>query len=142
MAKSKDLSNVTGQDVNEQLNNALVLGKEPTVSFEEMFAIAEQADGKKMQSLSAEYLKLETDETYHFIFQGMDKATLDGQEKEVVKLIDKAGRNFISAAAVLVTSCKKVQTLPCMVRVVTRKEIKAEKGKYLDMSVFTFPASN
>jgi hypothetical protein len=43
---------------------------------------------------------------------------------------------------VLVTSCKKVQTLPCMVRVVTRKEIKAEKGKYLDMSVFTFPASN
>lgn len=72
---------------------------------------------------------------------GLDTATLDGVEREVVKLKDETGSEFISAASVLVSTCKKLRHMPCLIRVITRNKIKAAKGEYIDMSVLAFPGA-
>jgi len=100
-----------------------------------------------LQQLNSEYLKLDENSSYSFIFVGM--TTLKGKEGsndaereyEGVKLVDKAGKTLVSGLTVLVTELKKVTILPCLVKIVTKKETKSSSGmgKYLAMEVYTVP---
>jgi hypothetical protein len=100
-----------------------------------------------LQQLNSEYLKLEENSSYSYIFTGM--TTLKGKEGsndaereyEGVKLVDREGKNYVSGLTVLVTELKKVTVLPCLVKIVTKKETKSSSGmgKYLAMEVYTVP---
>jgi hypothetical protein len=63
------------------------------------------------------------------------------REYEGVKLVDREGKNYVSGLTVLVTELKKVTVLPCLVKIVTKKETKSSSGmgKYLAMEVYTVP---
>lgn len=107
----------------------------------------DKVDTKHLQQLNSEYLKLDENSAYSFIFVGM--TTLKGKEGasdaereyEGVKLVDKAGKTLVSGLTVLVTELKKVTVLPCLVKIITKKETKSSSGmgKYLAMEVYTVP---
>lgn len=125
--------------INENIAEATLRGE--GVDLTEAFKILAETDDSKLEAINAEYLKIETNKVYHFLFMGLDTATLDGVEREVVKLKDETGSEFISAASVLVSTCKKLRHMPCLIRVITRNKIKAAKGEYIDMSVLAFPGA-
>ena len=113
----------------------------------DVLAAFDKVPTSALQQLNSEYLKLEENSSYSFIFLGM--TTLKGKEGsndaereyEGVRLIDKDGKNYVSGLTVLVTELKKVTVLPCLVKIVTKKETKSSSGigKYLAMEVYTVP---
>lgn len=113
----------------------------------EVLAAFDKVPTTALQQLNSEYLKLEENSSYSYIFTGM--TTLKGKEGsndaereyEGVKLIDKDGKTYVSGLTVLVTELKKVTVLPCLVKIITKKETKSSSGmgKYLAMEVYTVP---
>jgi hypothetical protein len=96
-----------------------------------------EVEEKDLITLTEDYLKLDPDETYNLIFTGMTKFTGErGGEVDAVQLIDEENKKWINGNTVLVNSLKKVTSLPCMVRVVTKKMIKTKNGTYQDLDVF------
>jgi len=113
----------------------------------DVLAAFDKVPTSALQQLNSEYLKLDENSSYSFIFLGM--TTLKGKEGsneaereyEGVRLIDKDGKNYVSGLTVLVTELKRVTVLPCLVKIVTKKETKSNSGmgKYLAMEVYTVP---
>jgi len=101
----------------------------------------EQVDETQMVGLTADYLEMKENQTYNFIFLGMTTMTNNSKEIPAVELLDKNNKKFIHASTVLVNSLKKVTTLPCLVRIITKTLVKSEAGKYLDMDVLVIPAT-
>ena len=107
----------------------------------------DKVDVKHLQQLNTEYLKLKENSTYSFIFMGM--TTLKGKEQqpgeskeyEGVKLIGTGGKNYVSGLTLLVSELKKVTELPCLVKIITKTEVKSTTGmgKYLAMEIYTIP---
>jgi hypothetical protein len=106
--------------------------------LQEYFELFEAKDSQEMRSLTSEYLKLEENKVYNFVFTGMTTFTTDqGEEKEAAVLVDKANATFISGAAVLVNAFKKIKEVPSFVRIVTGSKQKGANGSYLAMEVKT-----
>lgn len=113
----------------------------------DVLAAFDKVPTSALQQLNSEYLKLDESSSYSYIFLGM--TTLKGKEGssdaereyEGVRLIDRDGKNYVSGLTVLVTELKKVTVLPCLVKIVTKKETKSSSGmgKYLAMEVYTVP---
>lgn len=100
----------------------------------------EKVEAKDLQQLNAEYLKLEPKKSYGFIFNGMTTMTNnEGEELEVVVLVDKEANTFISGLTLLVNNLKKCTDIPCMVKVNTKEMVKTKNGSYQDMDIYTVP---
>jgi hypothetical protein len=126
-------------DAHEALN-AIATGRESKLTWAEAFSVLEQAPDGAMRTLNADYLELKCGEVYNMAFDGMDTATLDGKTVEVVRLIDSKGNRFIHGSTVLVNACKKLQTIPCMIRITVKPDMVKTNtgGKYFDLTVKTF----
>lgn len=100
-----------------------------------------QVDPSMLQGLTQEYLQMKESTTYNMIFTGMTTFKGDkGGEVPAVSLINETGMSFINGNTVLVNSLRKVQQLPCFVKIVTGKRQKsASGGAYLDMEVYVLP---
>lgn len=102
----------------------------------------ENVDDKDLESTSGdEYLSLEPNERYNFVFTGTSEITIQGEKATVCHLIDKDKKRFITGSKVLVNRLSKVTQLPCFVRIITKDYQKGENGKYLNMDVLVIPQS-
>jgi hypothetical protein len=157
--KENDLPVITSQEANEALNEIYLTGsstKFPNVTEEQFLSILESTPDEGMIEKTSEYFDFDKntpsrqmqngDKCYNFIFEGMgtnefkDPRTGELIEKEVVKISDpKTKQKFIHGASVLVSTCKKLQSMPCFIRVIVAKEkIQGKQGEYLDIRVLTF----
>ena len=138
-AKANEVSNALVKAENEQDNLSLNNAKEQSAVILGSFSEVKEED---LIALTEDYLTLEPDTTHNFIFTAMTKFTGErGGEIDAVSLIDEEGKKWINGSTVLVNSLKKVTTMPCLVRVVTKKMIKSKNGQYLDMEVFVLSRS-
>ena len=126
------------ETINDELNQMVLTGE--GITLDDALDALEATDVSAMVAMNAEYLKIEPNSVYNVVFMGMETATLDGEVRDVVKIKNKQGE-YISAAAVLVSTCKRLRHQPCLIRIITRNKIKAAKGEYIDMSVLTFPGA-
>jgi hypothetical protein len=107
---------------------------------EDLLSKFDAIDNTALQSLSSEYLKFSPNSSYSFIFDGFTTFTdEDGEAVKAARLIDKAGKQWINAATVLVGSLDKTTDIPCLVKIVTSTEKKSGNGKYMQMEVFVIP---
>lgn len=98
-------------------------------------------DVSKLQGLTQEYLQLKENTTYNMVFKSM--TTFKGEkggEVPAVELVNEKRETFINGNTVLVNSLRKVQKMPCLVRIITGIKTKsANGGSYLDMEVLVLP---
>jgi len=110
---------------------------------DEFLSKAESISTGSLQEITAAYYDLKEDSTVHGIFCGMsDMTTTDKETGEmtlvpVVRFETKEGK-FIHGGKVLVNACRNLP-VPSYIRIVTRKMEKGNKGKYMDMNVYTLP---
>lgn len=130
---------ISAAKLNEELNTSKLTGDPLPVTTEEAFKVFENADEKELVELTSEYFNFKTPGVYHFIFEGMTTATLDGKVCEAVRLRDKAERTLLNANAVLVNSCKKIESIPAYIRVEYIGDVKAAGGTYKNLKVSSFP---
>lgn len=97
--------------------------------------------------VTAAYLSMKEGESKDFIFTGMsttefadDNAEL--QQKDIITLLDKEKNSFISASTVLVSACKRIKHIPCLIRIVHKGEVKMTGGrKYDNFAMLTSPVN-
>jgi hypothetical protein len=131
----------TEQQVQEahEAMNAIATGRESKLTWQEAFDILEAAPDGALRTINANYLELELGSTYNMVFDGMDVATIQGEDREVVKLIDKDGNRYIHGSVVLVNACKRLTQIPTMIRIIVKdKKVKGKEGDYFDLTVKTF----
>jgi hypothetical protein len=95
---------------------------------------------EELISLSGEYLKLQENTTYNFLFTGFTTfETKNGETKEAVKLSNR-DKNYINGAAVLVSTLKRKvdanANVLIPVRVITKGSKTNAAGTYMEMEVF------
>lgn len=132
------MSNQTLEQVNDSLVSMITRGE--GVTIEEALKALESVSDKELVAANADYLSIKPNTVLNLVFTGMDTAMLDGKEVEIVKLRD-AEKEYIAAQAVLVSTCKKLRSQPCLIRVIVRNKLKSAKGEYFDISVLTFPGA-
>jgi hypothetical protein len=121
------------QTVNE---NLVSIDHEKIQELQGLFKMFEQKETNEMASLTSEYLKMEENKSYSFIFVGMSTFTTDqGEERECARLISKENQSFISGAAVLVSACKKITKIPKFIKIITGGKTKTANGSYISMEV-------
>jgi hypothetical protein len=134
---AKNQPPLSSEDVKTGLNELMLTGEAKNgVTYEQAFDILEKANEAQMQNIATDYFNFETKGTFHFMFEGMDTAEIDGKVIDVVRLRNREGKCLINGNAVLVNSLRKVTTLPAMVRVVYESDGKSAKGTYKDLKVF------
>lgn len=129
-------------NANEVINDLVVTGKSTTgLSFDDAWKIAENMPVEVMEELSSEYFKgWERGKIYTFLVTGFGTATLKDKAVEVVQFQDRTGRKLINGDKTFYSGCKRLDVaLPCFVKAVYEKEIKGDKGEYLDIRVFALP---
>ena len=64
------------------------------------------------------------------------------QQKDIITLLDKEKNSFISASTVLVSACKRIKHIPCLIRIVHKGEVKMTGGrKYDNFAMLTSPVN-
>lgn len=104
------------------------LSKEFQNAFDELETV------ENLVELTGEYISFEEGEVKQLIVECMTTITLEGKTKDAVIVWDKDGNRGISAATVLVNSCKNLR-LPCPIIVTCKGEKRAAVGKYSDLSI-------
>ena len=132
---------VSVKDAAEAFNELAVAG-ESKLTFDEAFSIMENTPDDVFQEVAgSEKIVFEEGMVYNLVAERIEQTTIKGDAAEVVHLRDKDGQTYVNWDAVLISSIKKVQLLPCFIRVTCRGTIKGAKGDYKDLSVKTFPAN-
>lgn len=138
MAKQK----VSAEQASQALHELMTVGTtEIPCTYDEALEILENTDPKYLQTLNAEYWKPDAVGTFTFVFEGMDTATIDGKEVEVVKLSGKGGAKFIAGQTVLVNACKKLTTIPAFIYINYRGMKGSGQQKYMDIEVKCLPSA-
>ena len=119
----------------EALENDEVLDK--------LFDTVEGKKANQGQELTSDYLDLNTfqdHEERNYIFTGMTTFTKPdtGEVIPAVNLLSKERKNYICASTLIVQSLRKVEKLPCAVRIQVNGKKKGQKGSYFDVRVFVF----
>jgi len=141
---------VDGVEVAPQFSETL-----PAVSTNQALASAENfgdvsfefENENQIVEVTAAYLAMEEGETKDFIFMGMSTTEFaddhgEMKEKEIVSLLDKEKNSFISAATVLVSACKRIKHVPCLIRIVHKGKVKLTGGRQYDnFAMLTSPVN-
>lgn len=110
------------------------------VTAESAAAVQELAntleDMDELMEITSDYLKFEKDDKLRFVYAGMTEiSSVDGKSmSEAVKLMDSDGKFKISAAMVLVGTCKTLNA-PCAIQVECLGKVKGKKGEYDDLKI-------
>lgn len=119
--------------------NQLQTGGDAPATFDEAFALLENAPDAALSELSSDYFKLtEKNKPYHFLCTGFEEMEKDGKKVKVVKLVDNEGKSYINGDIVLVGACERLQVLPAYIRVVYLNDAGATGKQYKNLSVKTF----
>jgi hypothetical protein len=142
--KSNEL---TPAQINENLYQSMIKGDIEPVDRATAFAIMKGAKPTDLEELSgAKYLNFDelTKGDYVYIFKGTtswqkkDNQTGQMQTVNAVKLEDEEGNELVCAAAVLYSSLKDLQQIPCFVVVTFNGKKKVANGMMYDLAVKTF----
>lgn len=124
--------------VNENPPGVIVPAGAKYKDIESIFDEIENANDDDMQAMVSEYLKFSDwyeGELRSFIYNGQTTFIDDqGEVKEAVLLIDRKKKSFITGAAVLVSSLKKLAS-PYPVKVKYNGKRKGANGTYFDLEV-------
>jgi len=121
--------------------NALMLGQQTGVTYEQAFDMLADAPDAALKELSSEYFKFDqVGKSYNFVAEGLDTfQDKDGKDVEVVKLRDRDGNTFVNGDKVLVSAVKKLTTVPAFIKVTYLRDAQSARGTYKELSVKTFP---
>lgn len=126
------------KQANESLYS-LAIGQTAPLTRARAFEILAEAPDAALETLNADYFEMECGKTYNLLFTGLHTTTIQGKQVEVAELENEAGEKFIHGSAVLVNACKKIQSMPCMIRVIVKdKKVKSKEGEYFDLTVKVF----
>jgi len=93
-----------------------------------------------LQSVTSEYLTFDKNTMYNFVFMGFTDFTSDkGETVQAARLIGREGKEWINGNKVLTSALEKTTNIPCLVRIITKDEVKGKNGTYLSMDVAIIP---
>lgn len=93
------------------------------------------------QEVTGNYLKLsdfKIGEKNLFIYTGATTIEVDGNKLDAVQLIAENRQRYVTAAAVVVSACRKIETTPCGLCIIVDGKTRGTKGEYYNARVFTY----
>lgn len=133
---------ISTEDAANVFNEVAVQG-EAAISESEAFNHLESVPDAAFQEQTGEYLSFEKKGpgVYNFIFDGFTTLNLQGKQTKAAMLRDKENQSYVCSAAVLVSTCERLQRVPEFIRVIFEGEmVKSAKGEYAKLRVLTLPA--
>lgn len=134
---------------NEQLANLLPIHINEDGVLDSIFNRMDATETKDMMEATSNYLDMaawegkDALEGKDFVFTGLtnfntvDKQSGETKTMPAVQLVDREGKQWIFAGAVVVSALKRVEKMPCPVRIVRGAMKKASGGgSYYDSRVF------